>query len=275
MYQFTIDEERCVQCGLCAQDCPMGVIDMPEYPVLERDGCIKCQHCLAVCPTAALSLLGVDPDDSILLKGNFPDSKAMATLIKGRRSVRKYKDESLALEVIRELLDVVWNAPTGVNNLSTLLTVVADKDSLDALRGEIYERLEALITADTFPESELAYYLRWAAQGRKENGGDIIFRGAPHLIVASAPHDGPSPMPDTLIMLSYFELMAQTMGIGTLWNGMVKAVLEDVLPDIRTRLGIPENHKIGYVMLFGRPAVKYHRTINRGPANANFPTWHK
>lgn len=79
-------------------------------------------------------------------------------------------------------------------------------------------------------------------------------------------------MADTHIFLSYFELMAQSMGLGTLWNGMVKEALDKVLPDVRERLGVPADHVIGYAMLFGRSAVTYQRTVERGPANINMIT---
>ena len=63
MLQFKVDAERCSQCGLCVQDCPFGAMAMEEYPVIpDENACLRCQHCLAVCPTAAISILGKDPD---------------------------------------------------------------------------------------------------------------------------------------------------------------------------------------------------------------------
>lgn len=38
-------------------------------------------------------------------------------------------------------------------------------------------------------------------------------------------------------------------------------VLEDVAPEIKAKIGIPDDHVVGYVMLFGLPAVKYARSI--------------
>ena len=88
MIQFYIDEERCTQCGECAEDCPAGVISMDEYPkITNEEGCYRCQHCLAVCPTSAVSVLGRTPDESTELTGNMPDADRLETLIKGRRSV--------------------------------------------------------------------------------------------------------------------------------------------------------------------------------------------
>jgi hypothetical protein len=42
-----------------------------------------------------------------------------------------------------------------------------------------------------------------------------------------------------------------------------------LIPGLAARLGIPEDHSIGYAMIFGEPAVEYHRTVQRGPASVN------
>ena len=121
MVQFEIDEERCTQCGECADECPSGVIMMDDYPQLSNEErCSRCQHCLAVCPEAAVSILGKNPDNSTKLEGNIPEPDKLATLIKGRRSVRRYKKQDLPGNLIDELLEVSWHAPTGVNNQSVL-----------------------------------------------------------------------------------------------------------------------------------------------------------
>ena len=60
-----------------------------------------------------------------------------------------------------------------------------------------------------------------------------------------------------------FELLAQANEIGTLWNGMLKWAFEDILPDLKKRIGIPDDHMIGYIMVFGKPAVKYARTVEK------------
>src|SRR5210317_568548 len=121
MIQFHVDEERCSQCGDCAEDCPAGVISMDDYPrITNEDGCYRCQHCLAVCPTGAVSILGRDPDASTELAGNMPDAAGLETLIKGRRSVRRYSGRDLNKNLIEELLDIACHAPTGDNSRSVL-----------------------------------------------------------------------------------------------------------------------------------------------------------
>jgi nitroreductase/NAD-dependent dihydropyrimidine dehydrogenase PreA subunit len=269
MLNFQIDQERCIQCGECAADCPAGVISLEEYPVItDEDGCYRCQHCLAVCPEAAVSILGINPDDSVSLEGSFPDPAKIETLIKGRRSVRRYSDRDLDPALIDELLDVAWHAPTGVNAQSVLFTVVREGTAMNKLRREIMSELARLKDEAKLPPGFAGQYLGGAVKAWQKDETDIIFRGAPHLLVTSAPKDAPCPIQDTHIALTTFQLIAHARGVGTVWDGMFMMALS-VMPELVGRLSIPANHLIGYAMAFGEPAVEYYRTVQRGRARVN------
>lgn len=270
MIQFNIDEEKCIQCGECVADCPAMVLTMDEYPKLENsDGCFRCQHCLAVCPTGALSILGKDPDASTPLAGNLPEPERLATLIKGRRSVRRYLAGDVAPDVIDELLQITCHAPTGVNTQDVLFTVVRSRAALDKLRNAILPRLETIIQAGNMPEGIVGQYLGWTVKAWREHGQDVLFRGAPHLLIASAPITSPCPVQNTHIALTTFELMARAKGLGSVWDGIFMMALA-LLPDLTQQLGIPDDHLVGFAMAFGKPAVTYARTVQRGPANVNY-----
>lgn len=272
--QFVVDAERCVQCGECVADCPVGVLELEGLPrVVNGSACIGCQHCLAVCPTAALSILGANPDLAPDLKGAFPEFRQMDMLLRGRRSVRRYKKQNVQPELLRQLLDAAWNAPTGVNNLGVLFTVIDDMEHMEAFRAEVYARLDELVFGEKRVEHPAMSYLGWAAKQRRKSGADVIFRGAPHMLIASSASAGPCPKEDCLIALSNFDLIAQAAGVGTVWNGMLKWAVADILPGLREGLGIPEDHVIGYGMAFGLPDVRYHRTVLRGPARVNRAVW--
>ncbi len=266
---FWVDEERCIQCGECAAECPAGVITMDPTPQFDEEGgCFRCQHCLAVCPTGAVSILGKNPDDSQLLAGAFPTPDQMTVLIKGRRSVRRYRDEEVAASLIDELLDTAGHAPTGVNAQGVLFTVVKERAVMKTLRQEVMARLSRLKAKDGLPEGFIGDYMGRAVKGWEEEGRDIIFRGAPHLLLTSAPQASPCPAQDTLIALTTFQLLAHAHGLGTVWDGMFMMALA-LCPDLSARLGIPDGHLPGYAMAFGWPAVEYHRTVQRGPAQVN------
>ncbi len=269
MLQFEIDENRCSKCGLCANDCPVRVINLktgysgisPE----KESSCMQCQHCLAVCPHGALSILGKNPDASDLLAQNSLSPDNMEILIKGRRSVRQYKDENLDGELIERLLNVAWYSPTGVNMNGVHFTVIDNKEKLNEFRKETYKRLEALIEAGKLP-ADYSMFVRFV-QLWNEKGIDILFRNAPHLVVSSSPQKYHTSGTDNVIALAYFELFAQSLGVGTLWNGMLEGAIDVLAPELKLSLGIPEKHKFGYVMIFGKPAVEYKRTIQKDPAN--------
>lgn len=46
------DAEKCSQCGLCAEKCPMGSIDASDCTQVNGI-CIKCQACIKACPAGA------------------------------------------------------------------------------------------------------------------------------------------------------------------------------------------------------------------------------
>ena len=268
MLDFTVNPSACTRCGQCAIDCPPRIIAMNGgYPTIAEEKealCYRCQHCLAICPTEAISILGIKPGDVTPLEGNYPRPRQMETLIKGRRSVRRYREENLEPQLIKHLLEVAWHAPTGVNARQVRFTVVDDREKMVALRGEVMAGLGRLLRDGKLPEGFdfYAVFVRlW-----EEQGVDVLFRGAPHLLVASGPQDAVCPMQDCMIALSYFELFAQSHGVGTVWCGLAKWALNDLLPEFRARLGIPEDHIFGYAMMFGKPAVSYARTVRHEPA---------
>ncbi len=269
MLQFSIDESLCIRCGECAADCPAGIIALDDLPkITDEQRCYKCLHCYAVCPTGALSILGHNPQGGVSLAGQLPPAGQMANLIRWRRSVRRYKDENLSSALIEELLETASQAPTGVNARDVLFTVVTDKAYMAELSKDVLSSLTALAESGGLPDGLAGQYLGWIVNTWKTEGRDAILRGAPHLLVTSAPKDAPCPVQDTHIALATFELLAQSHGLGTLWDGLFMMALA-VCPEIIQRLGIPADHTLGYAMLFGKPAVEYHRPASRGPANVH------
>ncbi|MEI7437601.1 MAG: nitroreductase family protein [bacterium] len=265
MLDFTVDEKLCTRCGVCVRDCPSRIIAMadgnaPSIAPEQETACLQCQHCLAVCPTAAVGILGRKPADSLPLStGSFPTLERMELLVRGRRSVRQYRDENVDPALLRRLLAAMANAPTGVNRHELTFTVIDDKDDLHRLREKV---LAGLAASTRIPERY--GYLIQAGKAYHEHHNDIIFRGAPHAIFVSAPPDAPCPGQDVALSLAYFELLAQSAGLGTVWWGIAQMFFA-VLPELKALVGIPPKH-VYYAMLFGIPSVHYHRTVQRDNA---------
>jgi hypothetical protein len=84
------------------------------------------------------------------------------------------------------------------------------------------------------------------------------------LIVSAGP-EAICPSEDATLALAYFELLAQSAGLGTVWWGMFKMLML-ALPELKPVIGIPDDHQYYYAMLFGVPAVRYARTVQRDDA---------
>lgn len=264
---FTVDAAKCVGCGECAADCVAEIIHMenrlPAIAPDQRENCIACQHCLAVCPVGAVSVLGHEPANSISLGGFSPDPRQLDLLVRGRRSFRRFKPEPVDPEVIRELLTLAAYAPTGVNDRRRRFSVIMEREAMAQFRQECAVALAAAVAAGKLPEA--VSWLGDLARDWLERGSDGIFRNAPHVVVVTTPKDTPCVGQDAVIALSYFDLLAQARGVGTVWAGLLYWVLEVAAPELKARLGIPKDHAYGYAMLFGMPAFKYARTVQREP----------
>lgn len=268
MLQFTIDSGKCIRCGQCVADCPSRIIEregsaVPAIAAENAERCIGCQHCLAVCPTGALSIFGRDPERSLpLAAGTFPDPEQMIALVRGRRSVRRYRDENADRALLQRLLAALANAPSGVNRRGLTFHVIDDKSAMQRFR---LRALKALAEAEQSGRVPPQFgYLIQAVPAWFDHGVDMIFRGAPHLLVVSAGAAAACPQEDVNLALAYFELLAQCAGLGTVWCGMAKMTLE-VLPDLKPVLGLPPD-RFYYCMLFGPPAFHYARSVQRDDA---------
>lgn len=268
MMNFKVNDELCTRCRLCVRDCPSRIIEQTEreLPKIVQDGeksCIRCQHCMAVCPTAAISIHGKNPSDSISISADkLPSSEQMNTLLRARRSIRHYRDENVDPAVIANLLATVSNAPSGVNGGKLTFRVIDDKDVMNRLRERVMSDLKRASEAGKVPES--FEYLMKAVPAYYKHGADVIFRGAPHALIVSAAPGTFCPSEDVPLALAYFELLAQSANLGTVWWGMLKMFLL-ALPKVKADLGIPEDHHY-YGMLFGLPDIKFARTVQRDNA---------
>lgn len=259
---FTVNKDKCTKCGLCVRDCIAHVIsqDKDGYPYAKNElACIGCQHCLAICPNAAISIFDKNPDLSGSIS-NFPSSIDMENLIKARRSCRKFKQENVSKETLDKLKNILNWTPTGVNFKDLHFAIVENKDTMVEIKEILYKKLKKILKF--VPAKGHIASLKRAVLSDE----DVIFRNAPHMIVVSVNKKAPCKEIDPIIALSYFELYAQTLGIGTLWCGYAYNTMP-LSREVMHKFNIPKTHKLAYVMLFGYPDVKYRRAVQPESCN--------
>lgn len=253
MNTITVDKEKCIQCGLCASDCVSKCLDMNKdnFPYMKvEQACLKCQHCMMICPQGALTFNDKDPENSEKVS-----SKDILSLIKSRRSIRQYRDEELSEEELQQIKDMLPYIPTGCNSHKLHFSIVEKKSVMRALKNKVNARFIKLLNNKIL--SPLVKHFE-VYKHSFEKGEDIIFRDAPHMIVVSSPVSAPCAPQDPVIALSYIELYAKSIGIGTCWCGYAELCIK-LFPELCEILEIPKGYTPVYAMLLGKPAVKYHR----------------
>ena len=259
---ITVNKNKCLHCGMCVRDCIVNCIrfdseKIPEYVEGGEKICVGCQHCMAICPAGALSFGGKNPDDSESV--GYSNSSDLLRLIKSRRSVRFYKKQDVPAEKLMLLKEMLAYPPSG-GNIDTLhFSIVATAEKMNAISKLTYEKMQS----NENPSPAIKFFLE-----HYKNGVDFIYRGAPSLIAVSVDKSKAIPgceNADPIIALSYLELYAQSLGLGTLWTDAALMTAQEI-PEVRALLEIPDGYSLNYIMLLGIPAIKYKRTVQREPA---------
>lgn len=265
MHTFKLDRDKCISCGLCVSDCAFSVLKMQDgNPVFAHpERCIGCLHCYAICPKGAITLDSYDPLNAPR-KEAIPTPDNVTAFIRQRRSIRHFKPDNIDPSSLKAILDTAWSAPSGINQHKLQVSVIANRNDMDSFRKGVYECLKEMKQAGKITNNYLLATLGPDTDKWLEN--DTLFRHAPHMVVVSSAPDAGTGIPDSFIYLSYLEMLACSMGYGTLWCGLAFGVLNN-MPDAVKQLGIPADHKLGYVMLLGIPSVHYARGVARQNAN--------
>jgi len=264
-HKFKVDYQKCVKCGLCIENCPTKALDYDDYKSPKMDkpkNCMECQHCFAICPVGAISIMDKYPENSDSIRQINSDD--LLNLIQSRRSIRNYKQENVNPETIQKLKDMLNFVPTGKNNHSLHFSFIENIDVMNDFRSKVNKTI-----LEVFNKKPVQFLSKHFSNYEKvknaiEKGNDVIFRGAPHLVVVSAPINSACPNQDGVIALSYFELYANSLGLGTCWCGYAHKAIK-MFPNFCEYLQVPQGYSPIYVMLFGYKNIEYKRTIQPNP----------
>lgn len=235
---------------------------MEEFQEFGWNGCWKCEHCLAVCPTGAVSIFGHKPQDSIPPADPHTAAPVVDALIANRHSCRRYQDRNVDAAIISDMLSRLANAPNGSNKQQVEFTLLDDKEQMERFRRLARQEMGRLAKQGIYPKGfDKASYedmKRWEATVRP----DMLFCGAPHLLIPHAPLGRGEPVQDVLIAGTYFELLCASRGLGTVMMTFPLGALEQ-MPKIKAMLEIPKEHYIGMLIGFGYPQIRYARGVQK------------
>ena len=106
MNKIIIDEEKCIGCSLCVNDCPNCCLHL-EYGKAHADntGCIECGHCYAVCPQGAIRMSEYKCEDEPVVPMTEIDSDTLLSGMRSRRTIRHFTTQPVEEEKIRKILE--------------------------------------------------------------------------------------------------------------------------------------------------------------------------
>lgn len=266
MNYFTINFENCKQDGLCATECPSGIIrwqSKGSYPVVHEGSeqfCLQCGHCIAICPKGAISWSFSDPQDCPPIQTEtIPSVGQIEHMLKSRRSIRSFQKNTIDHQLLQRLIDTASYAPSGHNLQPVHWIVVENPAEVQKLASLVVDWMRYMIAHKPEVANSLAFpYIvnYW------EKGFDKVCHNAPHLIIAHAPKKIASSTTDCVIALTYLDMAAFAMGIGTCWAGYFTTAA-NVYPPLAEALEIPEDHRVPGALLLGYPQYKYRRIPRR------------
>lgn len=279
MAHLTIDQEKCIKCNRCVTDCPMGIparMADGTYGSAEENAqvCIYCGHCVAVCPAGAVTLNS--PEDEAVRKvtddygivpfslsreecartelDRIPKAQEVEALIRSRRMTRSFKKKPVDHGTVEHMVhDVLTYTPTGHNNRGYKAIVVEGREKLDRLTSLSLEYFQELVDAGSLHQFDEWVYTRMIEAWKK--GIDRVFRTANEAIVIHCKSSIVPADPAVKVMLTYFEMLANSMGLGTVWAGYFMVAAN--YPPIKEMLGVPEDETIYGAMMFGYPEFTY------------------
>jgi nitroreductase/NAD-dependent dihydropyrimidine dehydrogenase PreA subunit len=255
-----IDYDNCVNCGACLSICPARLFNRDEKKdrVVFQDPqrrCILCGHCIAGCAENAILHKGIGESftfDGVERPETILSYDSLCNLLEAHRSVRKYKKDKVPPNILGKVFHAMQYAPTAMNLRSENISVLSNEEKIRALSDAVQKELLSN------PQVKAIYgevFTRLAKEFRSP-----IYYDAPHVIFVSSSMGVAGESNTIGIIITYGRLAAQTLGLGTCWNGWTQAAI-DLNPKIKEMAGVL-GRKIG-VFTLGYPDVTYYRVPPR------------
>lgn len=268
--KFTVDNKKCIGCGKCAKICPGGLISISQGGKAEIadisefgwNGCWKCEHCMAVCPVGAISVLEHYAENSIPMPDSKIASDTLDAIICNRHSCRRYKNQNIDRKMIDEMISLLANAPNGGNKQQVEFTLIDDMEQMKFFSDTAYREMEKLAASGIYPKGFDKKSYEQMKNWEKTVRPDMLFCGAPHILIPHAPLGQGTPQQDIIIAGTYFELLCASRGLGAVIMTFPIDAMEN-MPRIKSMLSIPENHCMDVIIGFGYPEIHYARGTQR------------
>ena len=271
MSLFTIDKSKCKKDGICAIDCPLGIISFDnDYPFTTAEaekGCINCGHCLAICPHEALSLSKMPLENCQPFRPELiPSFEQVEAFLKGCRSVRHFQNKKVDKSDIEKAIDIARHASSAGNMQPVKWNVIYDSNKVKDVAKTVIEWMRSSMKVQS--QHVMAPYFERMVNAW-DRGKDPVCRNAPHLVITYSQENNLVAQNDSTIALTHFALSAMSLNIGTCWVGFIMMATRNST-ELDKVLNIPAGYKCTGAMMMGIPKYRYHRIPMRNKADISW-----
>jgi nitroreductase/NAD-dependent dihydropyrimidine dehydrogenase PreA subunit len=249
----------------CVKDCPSNAIDIEKGTI--NASCIHCGHCVAICPESTV-FPDMDPVKKLnSLKVSPIEFQDLSASI---RTCRSYQNKEVDDSTLNLLIENMKHYPSASNARPIEITAVKTQELIQKLNDRTAETLIKTIKVITSPllmpilkalapkmnVSRLNNYKKqYIVRNTPESS--LVCHHAPMVMLFHAPvKKYGMAAADAYIWSTYTSIYANTLGLGTCFNGFITNGMERSKA-MRSEFSIPSGHRVYAALLLGYPKVKY------------------
>jgi nitroreductase len=173
-------------------------------------------------------------------------SMAFSDVLLKRRSIRKYLDKPVEMDLLKNIIQESTLAPSAGNEQPWKFIIVQNRDMLQEISEDCKEALLARIAAN--PDDYAKKY-----EHMLQNKSFNIFYNAPCLVLILGERHVKNLLFDCTLAASYFMMSAAAKGLGTCWVNFARELTN---PTLLEQIGVPKNHTIVAPIIIGYPAFE-------------------
>ncbi len=160
--------------------------------------------------------------------------------IKSRRSCRNFKPDPVNESDLDMIIEAGLWAPSGNNRQPWYFTVIRNRHTVEKINMGAKEAAKKYLTDPN----------RLAVANKTEFD---LFYGAPCIVVVSADMTSGTAVADCSAAIQNMLLMAESLNIGSLWNGIIKRFWFETpgVDKFKTEFRIPDEYSPLYAVAFG------------------------
>jgi ferredoxin len=285
--EIRIDSEKCNGCGLCVTVCKDFSLEIENKKVQLSNtsvfGCIACGHCMAICPTGAIKIEGRTLSPNQLF--DLPPKESAATyeqqlsLFQRRRSVREFQDRNVEPEVIEKILAAARTAPMGLPPSDVNVLILDSKEKSLAFVKDFCDYMKGMrwlvsgwflaLMRPFWGKANDEMFRGFVRQvfdifpGYMNKGINVVTYDAPlTMYFYGSPFTDPA---DPIVAATYAMIAGESLGLGTCMLGAMHPLIQNggKAKKFREAHGIKYASREGLFVIFGYPAVKYKKGIER------------